>query len=679
MMDFTFEVINTGDVELMDIQVTDNAITGITCPATSLAAGETMTCEAQATAPEVGQQHSNVATVTATPADPTLPPVEDEDNAHAYVPGVKIIKKIGGDDAETAPVTVPAGIDMLVTFEVTNTGLAGLNDVHVTDNVINSGITCPTDSLQPGETMLCSAKLAPPAEGTTHINEATVAAKVPANPDGSTVPDVADTDKAQAVVAITPTDPGKPAVGIIKKIGGADANTAPGTLVTPGDDLKVTFDVTNIGKTQLRDITVTDDKLAAVTCAKTELVAGESMICTGTLPGLKAGETHTNTGTVTARGYDLEGKPLETVEAKDSAHARTTAKQGNPQIVVVKKINGRDGSIAPGVAVDRGSEMVVTFEATNTGDVDLIDVAVTDNVLAVITCPATELAVGATMTCSAKAKVPEVGQQHVNVAKVVGTPKPADGLPQLPPVSHEDHAYAFAPGVEVVKLINGEDANEAPGVAVKPGTTMNIEFKVTNIGFGALTKVTVKDDVITSGISCPKQELNPGETMTCVASLPAPQDGQQHHNTATVEGNPQTRGDVVPPKLVTDTDPAYAHGTTKPVEPPTGSTPPNPLWLISIVPLVPIVGGLFGSSGSSTGPEPVVTTARVALTPGTPAPSAPALGAGAEKGKPVQPEQKTGKKGLAATGVQAFGLVMVLGVLVALVGITLLMLNKKRR
>jgi spore maturation protein SpmA len=48
-----------------------------------------------------------------------------------------------------------------------------------------------------------------------------------------------------------------------------------------------------------------------------------------------------------------------------------------------------------------GSTMDVTFLVTNTGDVRLSPVTVTDDAIASVSCPATELAVGGSMTCTA--------------------------------------------------------------------------------------------------------------------------------------------------------------------------------------------------------------------------------------------------------------------------------------
>ena len=62
MVKWTYRVTNTSAVELTDIEVVDDKGVTVTCPATTLAAGESMTCTASGTAIE--GVYTNVGTVT---------------------------------------------------------------------------------------------------------------------------------------------------------------------------------------------------------------------------------------------------------------------------------------------------------------------------------------------------------------------------------------------------------------------------------------------------------------------------------------------------------------------------------------------------------------------------------------------------------------------------------------
>lgn len=138
-----------------------------------------------------------------------------------------------------------------------------------------------------------------------------------------------------------------------------------------------------------------------------------------------------------------------------------------------------------------------------------------------------------------------LGTPPVKDQNVTGTPTDNDAQAGL---------FVIAPAVSIVKYINGQDANTAPGVQVPYASTMQVTMVVTNTGDTVLTQVVVTDDKIaTNQISCPKTALGVGESMTCTATYPAPDQGKTHTNTSTVVG---TAPDG---KTVTAADPANAY------------------------------------------------------------------------------------------------------------------------
>ena len=107
-----------------------------------------------------------------------------------------------------------------------------------------------------------------------------------------------------------------------------------------------------------------------------------------------------------------------------------------PGIDIEKATNGVDADEAPGVELIVGETATFTFVATNTGNVDLADVSINDDVLGPI-CGIENLAVGASETCETTATVTE-GQQQ-NVATATGQPiDPATGEPIGDPVLADD-------------------------------------------------------------------------------------------------------------------------------------------------------------------------------------------------------------------------------------------------
>ena len=84
------------------------------------------------------------------------------------------------------------------------------------------------------------------------------------------------------------------------------------------------------------------------------------------------------------------------VTAQDSADDFGSA----PAVTLVKDINGQHEPKAPGLQVPVGSTVTFTYLITNTGDVTLSPVALTDNILGTISCPQTSLAANKSETCT---------------------------------------------------------------------------------------------------------------------------------------------------------------------------------------------------------------------------------------------------------------------------------------
>ena len=591
VMEITFDVSNEGNVALSPVVVTDDVIDAeaIDCPRNELAVGATMTCTATLPAPAAGQAHTNTASVTGTAVGPDGNPLIDPEtgepfapaidtdpaNATSTAPGITVVKKINGDDANTSPGVSVAYPSMLtMTFEVTNTGTTDLASVVVADDVIPSSvIACPHSTLKVGSSMTCSASWPAPEPGVIHHN---IASATGQPVDAKGVPfgsSVTDEDEAFAHSDI------ETGVVVVKRINGSDANEAPGITVQAGSVMNITFEVTNTGNTWLSPVTVADDKLAAsaISCPAVKLAAGASMTCTATMAAPESGALHTNTATVTGSPSTSTGQPLADptdgsvlppVVSEDSANA--TGGEGG--LSIAKLINGLDANVAPGALVPPGSAMAVSFVVTNTGSTKITRIKVSDDVIAAsdIDCPKTSLAAGETMTCAASLVAPAAGVDHRNVGTVSGQPVDADGKPLGGIIEVDDpaHAHAIRASIDIAKSINGVDADTAPGLLVKPGTLMSIVFDVTNTGDVDLADVVVSDDTIdASSISCPTTFLAAGQSMSCSATLAAPEHGVQHKNVATATGtpvdpfgNPVVDADGETPKRPTDSDTAYAAG-----------------------------------------------------------------------------------------------------------------------
>ena len=97
-----------------------------------------------------------------------------------------------------------------------------------------------------------------------------------------------------------------------------------------------------------------------------------------------------------------------------------------------------------------------------------------------------------------------------------------------------------APAIDVIKFVNGEDADVPTGPFVQPSSTLLFRYEITNTGNTVLNDVTLTDDKLGAILSCPRTTLqmlpDPLARMTCTATGPAPTAGQ-YTNLATVIGH----------------------------------------------------------------------------------------------------------------------------------------------
>jgi len=144
-----YVVTNLGDVTLLNWVVNDDQI-GEICRGTDLAPGASTSCMSGPTPASAGQ-YSNLAEVTASDGNIR---VTDDDPSHYFGsdPAVSIDKLTDGEDGPELPV----GCSVEWTYEVTNEGNIELESVAVSDDQ-GVQVSCPQDTLEPGESMTCTA------------------------------------------------------------------------------------------------------------------------------------------------------------------------------------------------------------------------------------------------------------------------------------------------------------------------------------------------------------------------------------------------------------------------------------------------------------------------------------------------------------------------------------------
>jgi hypothetical protein len=263
---YQFVVTNGGTTPITDLVVHDPVVGPVTCPTTTLAVDETVTCTATytVTAADVARGYiantavatgiANGSPVTSGPSSERLDLIEP--------PSLDLEKLVD------TPGPFYAGKEVRYSYLVTNTGGVTLDNVHITDDHVTD-ITCAATTLapagSPGDRTTCEGSyVITPADALNGlVTNTAVASGVE---DGRTIA----SPPAQQTVLI-----GLPRLTLRKLV------LTPGPYFR-GDTVWYKYVVTNTGPLALHDVAVIDDRVARVVCDTTTLEPGQSTVCYGT-------------------------------------------------------------------------------------------------------------------------------------------------------------------------------------------------------------------------------------------------------------------------------------------------------------------------------------------------------------------------------------------------------------
>ncbi len=312
---------------------------------------------------------------------------------------IDLEKATNGEDAdEPLGPQIAVGDAVTWTYTVTNTGSLPLIGIVVRDDDDKVGIVeCPFNTLASGKSMTCTATGV--AEEGQYRNVAIATGTTSQGQEAT------DEDPSHYFGIV----PGQPQVEIEKATNGEDADEATGPEIVVDGPVEWTYVITNTGDVPLQDVSVSDNRIGAVVCPATTLDAGQSMTCTA--DGFAVEGQYRNVGTVVAKTADGAG-----VGAEDASHYVGVPFEATPEVDIEKSTNGVDADVPTGPVVNVGDPITWTYRVTNIGNVDLVRIVVTDDQIGAIACPATQLAVGKSMTCEAGGFAIE--GQYANVATV---------------------------------------------------------------------------------------------------------------------------------------------------------------------------------------------------------------------------------------------------------------------
>lgn len=302
-------------------------------------------------------------------------------------------------------------------------------------------------------------------------------------------------------------------ISLRKYTNGEDANTPTGPNIPLNNPVTWTYIITNTGSITLTDVVLTDDKIGLIgpggasNCppAGTILGPGDSLICTAT--GVAQLGQYANTGLVTGTTQLGVIFPRQTVTATDPSHYFGLP---GPAIVIKKATNGEDADTPTGPLIPVGGAVTWTYVVTNTGNVILSPVTITDDRGVAVTCPKSSLAPLESMLCTGTGVA--VAGQYANIGTTVGIP------PAGPPVTSTDpsHYFGYIPA-SVGNIVFGDiDPTGANPEQIEAGNGLQDEGELGIDGiivqlYNATTNTLISETVTADGGHYLFTNLPPGD------------------------------------------------------------------------------------------------------------------------------------------------------------------------
>ncbi|MFH8474745.1 DUF6923 family protein [Streptomyces sp. NPDC018000] len=406
---YSFVLTNTGNVELKDLAVKETSFSGTgtppvaECPDGPLAPGKSATCTATYTVTQEdidAGSLENTATGTGIlpdGGDPVESPPSEAKVSSPSDPALTVVKS----GKTEKPGELVVGEKVSYEFVVTNTGNVTLKDVKVNEGEFTgtgklSDVVCPADaaSLAPGASVTCKASYEV-TQADVDAGSIKNSATSTGTPPGGTEPPVSPPSE------VTVPAPPKPDLKVVKT-GKAEK---PGKLVA-GEKVFYEFLVTNTGNVTLKDVKVNEGeftgtgKLSDVACPAdaASLAPGGSVTCKAsyevTQADVDAGSIE-NSATATGTppgGIEPPVSPPSKVKVPANGEGRLDLVKTAKPVDVNK--NGR---------TDLGDRIEWKLKVSNKGTRTVTDIKVSDPTAGQVTCPATSLAPGKSMDCTAPA------------------------------------------------------------------------------------------------------------------------------------------------------------------------------------------------------------------------------------------------------------------------------------
>jgi len=444
-------------------------------------------------------------------------------------PDIALIKT--GQFVDTnADLCANVGETVAYTFTVANQGNVSLSNIVVTDALIASIVFVSGDTNNDSNLDILETWT---FQGSYSITQADIDAGLVVNTatvqgtdfNSTVVTDISGatiTDDTQTQTTLCQN----PAIALVKT--GVFVDTNSDLCANVSEIINYEFTITNQGNVSLSSILLTDPLVTNAVYTSGDdgdsiLQVGETWICNGTYAitqqDIDAGEV-LNSASVSGISptaivvSDISGDTI----TNDTPTITDLCQDASIALVKTSSYDDGDCTAAPGDTIS------YSFSITNTGNVTLTNVVVTDPLVTMVGGPIASLVPGASDSTTYTASY-AITQQDIDaglfINQATATAATADATIVTDLSDHtsvlEDNPTVTilcgTPSIALVKVGSYDDLNDDGDCISAVGDTIAYTFTVTNTGSVTLTNVLVTDPLVTM-VGGPIASLAPGATDT---------------------------------------------------------------------------------------------------------------------------------------------------------------------
>ena len=504
-----FLVTNTGNTKLTQVAPQEQSFTGtgaisaISCPSATLAAGSSMDCTATY---QVSQTDIDAGSVTNAATATGVGPAGQNVSAAQSTAVLGVTAAAGLTLTKTAsPTTVTsAGQTVSFRYDVLNSGNVTVSGVAIHEQsftgsgtLSDPNATCPTAPLAVGAHMICTANYTVTQADLDSGGFSNTAIATGTGAGGHPV----SSPSSKATVTATQA----PALTMTK-------TSNPTSVTTAGQTVIYSFLVHNVGNVTLTGATINEGTftgsagpLAQPSCPSTVLAPTQTLTCTTPYTVTQADiDAGSFTNNATASMKDPSGATVTTASSK----AVVTVAQV-PGLTVTK-------TATPSTVTAAGQVVQYSFAVGNTGNVTVSGIQINETAfsgsgtLSSVTCLATTLEPNNSTTCLATYTVTQADVDRgsiVNTAVATGTVP--GGASTTSPASTATVNVTPSPALAITKTANPTTVDHA-------GQSVGYQFDVVNSGNVTVSGIVVLENSFSGSgtpgsVFCPATTLAPGD------------------------------------------------------------------------------------------------------------------------------------------------------------------------